>query len=61
MMRSVKRDILKKNQNIDTEVVIIGAGIMGLSTAYYLVTKGVKNICLLYFAIWCCFSKQTRL
>lgn len=47
MMRSVKRDILKKNQNIDTEVVIIGAGIMGLSTAYYLVTKGVKNICLL--------------
>lgn len=37
-----KRDIQKLNKDIETEILIIGAGITGMTTAYYLKDK---NIC----------------
>lgn len=36
----------KLDKNIDTEVVIVGAGIAGISTAYECVKKGLKTVLL---------------
>ena len=32
------------NKNIETDVCVIGAGIFGLTSAYYLSQKGIKTI-----------------
>ena len=37
----VKRDIQKLNEDIETEILIIGAGITGMTTAYFLKDKNV--------------------
>jgi len=37
----VKRDIKKLNEDIEVEILIIGAGITGMTTAYYLKDKNV--------------------
>ena len=41
--KKIKRDVKELNKDIETDILIIGAGITGMTTAYYLKDK---NICL---------------
>ncbi len=40
------KEFSKLEKDLDTDVVVVGAGITGLSTAYYL-TKNGFNVCVL--------------